>query len=347
MRSFQNDFEFMTAFPDEEACITYLEHKRWNGNPQCPKCNNNSNNYILKNRKSYKCSNCRCQFSLTKNTIFENSKLSLRVWFFVIYYVLTDNTGISSYTIAKKVGIQQRSAWLMLSKIRETMRDENMEAQLSGIIEVDETWIGGKPNRDLRLRKKIREHKKKKAPGEKGYEHLRTVSGFYERYTKKIALRKIGWDRSCLTNQIANSILKKHVNTISTIVSDGDKGYSKVKEHFHSHWVIVKDKSIKKKRKDGSIYYYRFNSYVNHKVHVNGIESVWRHLKNRFIPTFVQITYKHLDRYLDEFSFKWNRKDTPISDVFEETIGNSIGKTLTYKELIPWRHEYQRMPWAA
>lgn len=330
-----SDLDFVDAFPNEEACIKYLENKRWNGTPKCPSCNNTKNNYFLKTRNIHKCSSCKKQFSVKQGTIFQSSKLPLRTWFFVIYYFLQDKRGISSCQIAKRMNIQQKTAWLMLSKIRETMKDENMKSELSGIIEVDETWVGSNPSRDLRLQRRMDNHCKSSATGTKGYEHLKTVIGLIDRYNSKIVLRKIGWNRSCLNNEIANTILKKHVNTISTIISDGDKGYSKVNKHFHSHGVIVKDKSIEKRRKDGSMYTFKYNKYVNDKTHVNGIENVWKHLKNGFVTTYIHFSYKHTDRYLDEFSFRWNRKDFSVSRFLRRQLRTLLGK---HSHIISWFH---------
>ena len=341
----KKDKDFYTHFPNSEACKKYLEQARWNGVPTCTKCGNSSGNYFLKTRNVHKCSKCRKQFTILQGTIFQCTKVPLEDWFYAIFLFVQGKGkhGIPSTVLAGKIGVQQKTAWLMLHKIRETMKDENMSRVLSGIVECDEAYLGSKPGRDQRLQKRMKDHKK--ATGET-YEHLKAIFGVIDRYSSKIVLRKFGWDRNCLTNDIANHLLKKHVNTISTVNTDAHPGYSQLETHFHSHHVIKKKREVTKKV-NGVKRKVTITSYVDGKKHVNGIENVWNHAQKMEKGIYMQFSYKHTDRYLDEFSFRWNRKEVPVGNKMMEVFANAFGKVLTYKQLKHWNHETQSKPWAA
>ena len=338
------DKDFYRQFPDSETCRKYLELKRWNGIPTCTKCGNNHNNYYIKTRKVYKCSSCRKQFTILQGTIFQCTKVPLEDWFYAIFLFVQNKGkhGLASTILAGKIDVQQKTAWLMLHKIRHTMKDENMKRVLSGIVESDEAYIGSKPGRDQRLQKRMKDYVNENG---KKYEHLKAIFGIIDRYSGTIVLRKFGWTRNCLTNTIANHLLKKHVNTISTVNTDAHKGYSKLEIHFHSHHVIRKKREVTKKNKEGEEVKVEIISYVDGKKHVNGIENVWKHFQSMEKFVYHQFSYKHTDRYLDEFAFRWNRRKQLVGVKMMETIDNAFGKTITYKELKRWNHEFQSKPW--
>ncbi len=274
--SVQNDFDFFNVFPNDETCEKFLELKRWNGKPTCNKCKNSDNNYYLKTRKVYKCSACRKQFTVLQGTIFQGTKMGLRKWFYAIF-LLTTYPGYPSTRLARRIGVQQRTAWLMLQKIRETMKDENSKKVLSGIVECDEAYLGSKPGRDLRLQRRMTKYKK---DNDREYEHLKAAFGIIERYSSQLVIRKFGWTRNCLTTETALHLLKKHVTTISTINTDEHPSYFLIQQHFHSHHVIRKNREVIRTKKDGSTFKRKVTSYVDGKTHVNGIENVWKHLQD-------------------------------------------------------------------
>ncbi|NVK65698.1 MAG: IS1595 family transposase [Flavobacteriales bacterium] len=339
--SIKNDFDFFSVFPSDEACIQYLEHKRWNGKPKCPSCGNSKDNWFITTRKVYKCSDCRKQFSVIQGTIFQSSKIGLRSWFYSIF-LLTTYPGYPSTRLAKRIGVQQRTAWLMLQKIRETMRDENSKKVLSGIVECDEAYLGSKPRRDLRLQKRMTEYKR---DNDREYEHLKAAFGIIDRYSSQIVIRKFGWNRNCLTTDIALHLLKKHVTTISTVNTDEHPSYFRIPQHFHSHHVIRKNRFVNRTRKNGTTYKTRVTSYVDGKTHVNGIENVWKHLQDMEKAVYKQFSYKHAQRYFDEFSFRWNRRTASFGNLLVEVIDNALDKVITYGELAKWNNEVQTNAW--
>ncbi len=341
----KKDKDFYRHFPNSEACRNYLVQMRWNGIPTCTKCGNSHKNYYLKTRQVYKCSSCRKQFTILQGTIFQSTKVPLEDWFYAIFLFIRGKGrhGIPSTQLAERLSVEQRTAWLMLHKIRFTMKNENMKRILSGIVECDEAYIGSKPGRDQRLQKRMKDYK-----GEynKTYEHLKAIFGVIDRYSGQIVLRKFGWRRSCLNNTIANQLLKKHVNTISTVNSDAHKGYSQLKNHFHSHHVIEKKRKVTKTI-NGVKEKVEIISYVDGKKHVNGIENVWMHLQAMEKCVYIQFSYKHTDRYLDEFAFRWNRRGLSVGQKMMEVLGNTFGNSITYNQLKQWNHEFQSKPWKA
>lgn len=340
----KKDRDFYRHFADDETCRNYLVQKRWNGTPKCHRCNNTHNNYYRASRKIYKCSACKSEFSVLTGTIFQNTKLPLTDWFEAIFLLVKGkcHDGVSSPKLAEILDIEQRSAWLMLRKIREALKDETMGKVLSNIVETDEAYIGSNPSRDQRLQKRMSEHQL--LYGQK-YEHLKAIFGMIERDMKQIVLRKFGWRRNCLNQTIAHTLLKKHVTTDSAIYTDEHKGYYRVKEHFACHKVIKKRRQVTKKDKHGKKKKVWIASYVNGKCHVNGIENVWKNFKEMEKGVYKQFSYKHTDGYLDEFSFRWNNSGLNKMERWNKALGLFFGKTATYQELIKWHDPIQSAPW--
>lgn len=155
--NFKNLLEFVSFFNSNEKCREYLSYSRWNGKPQCPRCNYNEKMYFLKTKNIYKCPKCYKQFSVTQGTIFHGSNVPLTKWFFAMYEFTNNVRGISSVQLAKRIGVEQKTAWLMLQKIRKSLSQD--EELLTGIVEVDEAYCGPKINRDKRLAAKVYKHK--------------------------------------------------------------------------------------------------------------------------------------------------------------------------------------------
>lgn len=143
----------------EDDCRKHLLNIRWQGSPKCIHCEHNKL-YYLSTRKTYKCANCKKQFSITQGTLFERSKLPLRKWFAALFLFTTEARGITSIQLAKHIKVEQKTAWLMLQKLRKTAGVVNEKVKLTGTVEVDEHHAGAKKNRDLRLAVKIDKRKR-------------------------------------------------------------------------------------------------------------------------------------------------------------------------------------------
>jgi len=137
-------FDFMKKFPNAKTAQHYLEQKRWNGNPVCPECGSTDKQYKQKRYGKegyYLCFHCKQVYSIRTGTIFERSHVPLDKWLFAIYLVATARKGISSLQLSKELGVTQTTAWFMLQRIREACKNNKF---LSGIVEADKAYIGGK-----------------------------------------------------------------------------------------------------------------------------------------------------------------------------------------------------------
>ena len=139
-----NLFYFFKQFPDEDSCRKYLEKRRWRDTPTCPHCGYTQKIYRYKNGKTFKCAHCKKQFKVTTGTIYENSNMPLQKWFLTFYLISLSKKGISSIELSKTIGVTQKTAWYLLHKVRYMLEHRTSDNQLRGIIEVDETYIGGK-----------------------------------------------------------------------------------------------------------------------------------------------------------------------------------------------------------
>ena len=225
------------------------------------------------------------------------------------------------------------------------MKHENLRRLFSGIVECDEAYIGSKPNRDQRLKEKMNEHQLKYG---KPYEHLKGIFGVLERGSGLIVLRKFGWIQNSFSKKMAKRLLQKHVTPDSIINTDDHRAYKQLKHVFKRHDVIKKHRYVTRTKKDRTKYKTWTTSFVDGKKHVNGIENVWKQLKEKITGTYRHFCYKHTDRYMNEFAYFWNRKKLNYSnvDLLNEILQNSFEKVLTYKQLIKWDRNYQMKPWA-
>lgn len=157
---FTNLKELVQSMPTEEVCREYLAKQRWqDGKAICPYCSCGKC-YVVNKGKRYKCSECRLLFSVIVGTVFQDSKIPLAKWFLAVYLIGSHKKGISSYQVAKDCGVSQKTGWFMLHRIREIMRDKK-PAVLQNVVEVDETWCGGRvTNMSKSRRKQLREEKK-------------------------------------------------------------------------------------------------------------------------------------------------------------------------------------------
>ncbi|MGZ4054385.1 MAG: IS1595 family transposase [Bacteroidia bacterium] len=347
--------EHLVRFDTDQKCHDYLVQVRWNGRPQCPQCDNNKMNYYLKSRMIYKCSFCKKQFSVTNGTIFQKSKLPLPKWFEIIYLMMTTKKGMSSCEISRKVGICQKTAWLCMQKLREALENEN-DNILSGVIEVDETFIGPDIDRDRRLQVKrtkyihyqdakygYSEGKKRRLRGRpakqgrkkgstkavlKTKEQFRKENGVrrpFERFTVvfgmaerggKIVLKKLGKSKSDINKINIYPILERQTTRDSVLISDDYSVYRKAHVLFSEHHIIVHGQTFV----DGPIY-------------TNNIENVWKHLQAFIEKTYIHISDHHYERYLSEHTYRWNRREKSMRALFEEFVPLALDKAASYKKL--------------
>jgi transposase-like protein len=282
---------------------------RWpDGKVQCPYCGSEKVTYLAKNRV-WKCytGHMKPKFSLKTGTVFEDSPLGLDKWLPALWLVVNCKNGISSCELGRDLGVTQKTAWFMAHRLRFALTDGGFNL-LSGEVEADETFIGGKA-RNMHLDKRQR-----RITGTGGKDKT-AVMGILQRGGKVRAMVVPNRKKHVLQAEV-----KKHVEAGTALYTDALLSYDGLASDY-AHQVI--DHAMK---------------YVDGKVHTNGLENFWSLLKRGISGTYVSVEPFHLFRYLDEQSFRYNNratKDNPLndSDRFTLALSQIAGKRLTYQRL--------------
>jgi len=302
--------QLLDHFKEESTCIKYYEQIRWNGNVVCPHCGSER---TYKTNRGYKCADNTCykKFTVRVGTIFENSNIPLRTWFASIFLATTHKKGISSVQLALDLGITQKTAWFVLHRIREMLKEK--APQMLGennMVEVDETYIGGN-NKNRHYGKKRSQEDNTLTNSGEVYRPKKMVVGIIER-NGKVALKHV--PSADLSN--VGTLISKHVPKGSTIYTDEAPVYTHLKKYYTHD-------NIK----------HSLNLYVEGGVHTNTIENFWSVLKRGLYGVYHQVSEKHLERYLDEFSARFNTRALTSQERFEKFLVDSES-VLSYKRLV-------------
>lgn len=273
-----NIIQIYRQFPTNEDCLIYLEKIRWNGTPVCPYCKA-SKSTVLPKENRHHCNNCNTSFSVIVNTIFHKTKVDLQKWFLALSLILNAKKGISARQLARDIEVNKNTAWYMGMRIREAMlQDRKM---LSGIVEMDETYVGGKNRKGSKQGRGT-----SKTP----------VVGIVERGGNVVASKV-----SNVTAETLSRLVRENVDLDnSTVMTDQFSGYARLKT-FVNH------------------------ESVNHSItwgvgniHTNTIEGFWSLLKRGIMGQYHQVTARHLQKYVDEFCYRYNHRNNDL--VFEQTL---------------------------
>ena len=220
-RSTISTFELFQLFPNQESARLYLEERRWKGEPVCPHCGCTGRITARKGWRVgyYRCRDCEDEFTVRTGSIFERSHVPLHKWVYAMYLVVTSRKGISSLQLSKEIGVQQKTAWFILGRLREACGDD-IEL-LRGIVEVDEVYIGGLESN---------KHESKKANAGRGPSTKQPVLGIRERGGKSVAVPVDDTTKETLQAKIA-----EHVEAVSTICTDEHKGYKGLEAKGYAH----------------------------------------------------------------------------------------------------------------
>ena len=293
--------EMFNRFPNQDAARSYMEAQRWPDGPVCPNCTEAKRIHARKGGY-YRCNACREDFTVRTGTVMERSHIPLQKWLYAMYMLVTSRKGISSVELHTKLGITQKSAWFMLHRLREACRDK--DSPLSGIVEIDETYVGGKQRN---------KHDDKKVEG-RGATGKAPVLGMRQRGGKVIAMPIKMTDKGTIQD-----IIFKHVEEDTTIYTDEHGGYDGLDEEGYEHDTVNHGEG----------------EYVDGPVHTNSIEAVWAVFKRGLKGIYHNVSVKHLGRYVDEYALRLNEGavDNHTLDRIAAMLLGGQGKRLTFDDL--------------
>lgn len=312
--------EAINYFSDTENCRRFMVEMRWpDGIVRCPQCGAEVKTYIEKSKVYFcKVKHPKQKFSLKVGTVMEDSPVGLEKWLPAFWLLTNAKNGISSYELARALGVTQKSAWHMLGRIRKAMEDSGDAPMFGGpgnVVQTDETVIGGDPknfheSRRKRMAKEVRPERTQVYNNT--YGHKIAVQGIYDQETRQMRAKVVPNVR----RESLQKMILEGVQFGSTVWTDEARAHKSLKENFVHKTV---NHAV---------------SYVNKGVTTNSLENFWSLLKRNLSGTYVSVEPFHLDRYLAEQVFRFNTSKTHDDGArFKKIMSQIVGKKLTYAEL--------------
>jgi transposase-like protein len=314
--------EAIIYFSEAQVCHDFMVQMRWPDGVACPRCGCSDVRYSqtkgARPRRLWNCHGCKKQFTVKVGTIFEDSPLGLEKWLPAVWLIVNAKNGISSCEIARSLGVTQKTAWFMSHRIRVALQEGTFEKKMSGEVEADETFIGGKAQN-------MHKHKRREAIQGRGVVGKEIVMGLLDRgdrITKEEKKKKRGKHSTVRVKHIKDTTgatlqgeVKANVETGSILYTDAALGYQGLSEEYIHGFI---DHAV---------------AYVDESIHTNGIENFWCLLKRGLRGTYVSVNAEHLFRYLDEQAYRFNYRGGNDSDRFIWAMRSVTGKRLSYKEV--------------
>lgn len=268
--------QFLERFSTDEKCLEEIKNTRWsNGLIPCNKCGKETKHYKLENRKAYSCEFCRSQVYPLAGTIFDKTTTPLKLWFYAIYLMTQTRSGISAKQLERELGVTYKTAWRIFKQVRALMADGSGNP-LDGVVEVDETFVGGKAkNRKNEWRQSEMADQKE------------ILMGMVQRDGKVYIKHIPNTGKWTLLQQI-----KENISPQARIMTDEWRGYNQLSQYGWEHGSVTHSAS----------------QYVKGDIHTQNIENVWSHLKRGITGVYRFVSAKYLQAYADEFAFRYNNR---------------------------------------
>jgi transposase-like protein len=298
----------ITYFADVDVATQFVAALRWPDGVTCPHCDGKNCAYVA-SRRIWQCKDCRKQFSVKVGSIFEDSPIPLSKWLPAMWMLVNCKNGVSSYEIARDLGVTQKTAWFMMHRLRLAIHAKSFD-KLSGHIEADETYIGAKSrNMHVAKRKRVKMTRGRKIAGKVA------VMGLLERHNSdgdsRIRLEIL----NTMKRHEVHGLIRKHVESGSALSTDTYASYGGLNADYMHKFIDHAE------------------TYVEGEVHTNGCENFWSLLKRAIKGTYVSIEPFHLFRYLDEQAYRFNNRKLTDAKRFIDACAAVFDKRLTYHAL--------------
>ena len=301
--------EFFRRFPDDKAAEAWFESRRWPDGPTCPHCASGRVSKVASRRPMpYRCKDCRRHFSVKSYSLMHDSKLGCQTWLLAIFLIVSNPKGRSSVQLAADLGITQKCAWHLGHRIRKALADGSLPG-FEGPVEADETYIGGKArNMHARRRARVGDQRGRST------RHKSAVAGVKDRPSGKVTARPVpDASAASLTGVVADAARQG-----ATVFTDEWRSYLPLTSMGYSHSTVE----------------HGAREYVRGDAHTNGIENYWSLLKRTWIGTYHYWSPEHLDRYVTEHSFRYNRRGVHVIERMADAAEMLDGQRLPYRELV-------------
>lgn len=293
--------DLFKMFPDDQTAEQWFEAQRWpNGVRQCPDCGSHLTGTTTHKTMPYRCKECRQFFSARKGTVLEGSRIGMQKWVIAIYMMSTALKGTSSMKLHRELDVTQKTAWYMMQRIREGFLGEQDEC-MSGPVEVDETFVGGKERN---------KHADKKLRAGRGAVGKTPVVGIKDRPTNTVQANVVAHvDQETLEN-----FIEDHADSDAIKYTDESSVYNRLSNHYTCTHSI--------------------GAWVEGQAHTNGLESFWALLKRGYYGVFHHLSPKHLNRYVQEFTARHNMRGLDTAEQMTLIAESLVGKRIRYRDLI-------------
>ncbi len=312
-------------FADPQNSFEFAVSLRWPDGVTCPFCSSAEHSFLT-TRQLWKCKGCKKQFSVRVGTIFEDSPIALSKWFVAIWMIVNCKNGVSSYELHRAIGVTQKTAWFMLHRVREAIKAKSFDKKLSGIVEADESYIGGlmknmHKSRRARLEEETRGDRQKRANAHRQLgrkRHVPTGAGpALGKTLVQAILERDGDVRAQILQSFGTlerlDFMRENIEEGSNVMTDTGNAWlgSKFIHEFINHQ----------------------EEYVRGNVHTNSVENFWSLLQRGLRGTYVSVEPYHLSAYVDEQCYRFNHRKATDGERFALAVGMTKGCRLTYEKL--------------